>query len=385
MSTLAARAEETSPSSLRSPEVVRTIDELAIMLDRACVERALIVLAPHATEDEIVTKALDLAAQGRTLETFSDFEPNPKIEQAFAASRRAAEMNADAVIAIGGGSCLDVAKHACIGAHESVDRSTGRITGEPARLPLFAAPTTAGTGSEVTPFAAIYVDGKKVSVGHEHMRPAGAILDHRLLLSMPHVVAAAAALDALCQAVESLWATGSTDESIAHARAAGPRLARVIVPAVMDRSPEALQELQLGAHYAGRAIAISKTTASHALSYKMTTGFGVPHGIGVALTIAQVARANADVTPDDCLDERGDAWVRERVTEAASWFGTDPDGLPEAVGAMQRSLEVPSSLAEAGVPEDDLVALARSVDPVRLSNNPRLLPYALIEDMLRLC
>jgi len=307
---------------------------------------------------------------------FDGFTPNPRAEDAHCAAQVAASHGSDGVIAIGGGSCLDVAKVAAIacqtpGISEDIARGISLASAEP--VPFIAVPTPTGTGSEATHFGAIYVNGRKVSVAHEGMRPGGIILDADLHLTMPAHVAAASGLDALCQAMESLWAAGGTDESRAFARAAGPLIAGNLVSSVLDCEPEARARVMIGAHLAGQAINISKTTASHALSYQFTQRFGLDHGHAVALTIGQIAGLNAGTTDSDCNHPGGAELVAELVGEASGFLGSVVEDLPARVADLLSEIGQAPSLREAGVDRDSLKSLAVACDPVRLGNNPRRL------------
>ncbi|MCX5691614.1 MAG: iron-containing alcohol dehydrogenase, partial [Planctomycetota bacterium] len=236
-----------------------------------------------------------------------------------------------------------------------------------------AIPTTSGTGSEATHFAAIYVRGRKVSVSHPSMRPAATVMDASLHAKMPSRLAAVTGLDALCQSLESMWAVGSTDESLAYSRLGAALVAQSLVESVTTGAAASRAAMMWGTHAAGMAINISKTTAPHALSYQLTSRFGIEHGLAAALTLGHIGRANARVEEHDCGDPRGAAWVRSRVQEAAASLGATPDRLPSAVAVLLAQMHLPTCLREAGVDRQALSTLAAEVDPVRLGNNPRIL------------
>ena len=305
---------------------------------------------------------------------FDRFTPNPTSDQAAKAARTASGEGADVVIAIGGGSCHDTAKIAALAAAtpEAIDDlARGGDAGHAKPLPLIAVPTTAGTGSDATHFAAIYVEGRKISVAHPALRPAAAVLDVRLHEAMPAEIAATTGLDALAQALESTWAVGSTDASLAFAAAAGALIHRHLLPSVRDGTTLDRTAMMLAARLAGEAINISKTTAAHALSYELTQTFGVPHGLAAALTLGHVGRANARVGEDDCNDLRGPDYVRSRVHDACRLLDADPETLPQVVEALLGELNLPSTLAAIGVTGEDCHRLAQHVNTERLSNNPR--------------
>ena len=354
-----------------------TLGSLGAMLDRMKLKRVLLVVDRGAVS--ACNLAAELRAQmgDRCVGEFDGFEPNPTSDQAAAAARAMLSTNAQGVIAIGGGSCMDVGKVAALAAATGADRLVatceGAAAGEINSLPVIAIPTTSGTGSEATHFAVIYVRGRKVSVAHPSMRPAGVILDFSLHAKMPARLAAATGLDALCQSLESMWAVGSTDESLEYAKLGGALVGAHLVESVQTGSDRSREAMMWGAHAAGMAINISKTTAPHALSYQLTSRFGVPHGIAAALSLGYIGRENGAVTKDDCCDPRGTEWVRSRVSEAAATLSATCEQFPAAVGELLREVGVPSSLRAAGIDRSSISSLASHVDPVRLSNNPRRL------------
>ena len=148
-------------------------------------------------------------------------------------------------------------------------------------------PTTAGTGSEATHFAVIYVDGKKKSIASQQLLPDVVILDPQLTDNMPAYVSACSGFDALSQAIESYWSRAATPLSQLYAAMAIEVLLVELPQAVNSNSRLARDKMQMAANWAGKAINISKTTAPHAMSYVITQEFGIPHGHAVALTLGK--------------------------------------------------------------------------------------------------
>ena len=169
---------------------------------------------------------------------------------------------------------------------------------------MIAIPTTAGTGSEATHFAVVYVDGEKYSLAHPYLVPAYAVIDPLLTYSLPAGVTAASGLDAFCQAIESIWAVGATDVSHTFATEAARLAVQHLRAAVQNPTDTARAGMCRAAHLSGKAINISKTTAPHALSYVLTAEYGLAHGVAVALTLAPMLQYNAQVTAIDCADPR---------------------------------------------------------------------------------
>ncbi|MCA9298995.1 MAG: phosphonoacetaldehyde reductase [Phycisphaerales bacterium] len=354
-----------------------TVGDLASLLEPGA--RPLLVVdegARRACDDPI----RDLAPRA----TFSDFTPNPTSDQGRRAASLAREVEADVIVAFGGGSCIDVAKFAAATARRDVeDADLTRLPEDLDAVPIIAIPTTSGTGSEATHFAAIYRDGTKCSLAHPALRPVACILDVSLHRRMPPRLAACAGLDALCQACESSWAVGSTTASRLASALAMRHLVPHLVRSVRDADPDARRQVMLGAHLAGIAIDVAMTTAPHAISYQLTSRRGIPHGHAVALTFGHVARLNHAVTTDTLADPRGTAHVRERVEDLASALDTTPERLPERMRTLLIDLDLAPTLGDAGLRSGDLADIAARVDPVRLSNNPRRLTRDDLESLLR--
>lgn len=345
--------------------VAPALAELPQLLDALPARRVLLVLdrtAARASGAE--GPLLDMLAP-RLAGVFDAFTPNPTSTQALGAARVAIEHGADGVVAFGGGSALDVGKVGALAAgapDRAAELARGGASGGVAPLRVIAIPTTSGTGSDATHFAAIYVDGCKVSVAHPAIRPQAIVLDAELHMAMPRFVAATTGLDALCQATESMWAVAATPESCEHARAAQAGILTHLASSVLTGAREHREAMMHAAHRAGHAINISKTTAAHALSYQLTTCFGIAHGLAVALTLGQVARFNA-----------GADHARRRVVEACLGCGAAPEDMPARLRELLATLGLPTTLSAAGVTRESLVPMAEAADAVRLSNNPRRL------------
>ena len=222
------------------------------------------------------------------VEQFDQFEVNPKLEDVCTGVDILNNTKFDLIIAVGGGSVLDMAKLINILAVQIEDDLLLYINDSKLiskrGLPLVAIPTTSGTGSEATHFSVVYVDSVKYSLAHDLMLPNYSIVDAELSFNLSPHIAAATGMDALSQAVESYWAVKSTEESKKYAEEAIKLILPVIEDAVSgnNRSKEIMSK---AAHLSGKAINISTTTAPHAISYPITTHFGLQHGHSVALML----------------------------------------------------------------------------------------------------
>lgn len=291
------------------------------------------------------------------------------------------------ILAVGGGSVLDTAKLIAVfsaqtaAPHDIVYGGTSIATAGP---PVIAVPTTAGTGAEATHFAVVYAKGTKFSVAHESIRPRYAVVDPELTHSAPPTLTAVTGFDAFGQAIESLWSVHSTAESAAYAREALQLARDNLWRAVHAPSAAVRHAMSKAAHLAGRAINIARTTAPHALSYAMTSHFGVPHGQAVALTLGEVLAYNSRVTVDDVVDHRGAAYVRQVMAEIQGLVGgADAATAREQVAALTESVGLATRLREVGIRTPaDRELLVVEVNGQRLANNPRALPVARLREVI---
>lgn len=210
---------------------------------------------------------------------YSQISPNPKFEEiSLALDSVDISDGFKTIIAFGGGSVIDFAK-----AYKFYAKSY---------LPLIAIPTTAGTGSECTQFAVVYKNGVKTSLDESSILPNICIVDPQFLDVCPQYTKACCAMDTYCQAIESYWARKATTQSKKYAIQAISICSKYLVNAVNSNDDKALDKMMEASHLAGKAINISRTTASHALSYGISQMFDIPHGHAVALTIANLFEFN---------------------------------------------------------------------------------------------
>jgi alcohol dehydrogenase class IV len=198
--------------------------------------------------------------------------PNVEEEEIDSSSREFSTSRAGAILAIGGGSVIDLAKAILF-----------RCIRDARALPFFVvAPTTAGSGSEATQFAVVYQGRKKKSLVDPGLLPACVILDPVLTYSLSSYQAAVSGMDALSQAVESFWSKASTPESSNYAKAAIESW-NEFFPGAVENDSFARAKMLEAAYCAGQAINITRTTGPHALSYYLTAYHGLSHGHAVAL------------------------------------------------------------------------------------------------------
>lgn len=321
------------------------------------------------------------ALKGRGQVRFHEFSANPNLADVEAGIRLFRRAKADLILAVGGGSVLDMAK--LIGILSAQDSSPGDIVLGRKKIrkigaPVIAVPTTAGTGSEVTHFAVVYCGEKKYSLAHAFMQPVRALIDPELTYSLPPGITAVTGLDAFCQAVESLWSIQATTRSRAYARKAVELTLANLPAAVHQPSPAVRRNMCLAALLAGKAINLTKTTAPHALSYTMTARFGVPHGHAVALTLGPILIHNSLATAADVTPPYTVGRVREIMAEVNRLLGChDAPGAGQCITRFIESLGLPSRLSGVGIcTPADRRRIVEGVNLERLANNPRALTVA---------
>ena len=304
---------------------------------------------------------------------FSDFTPNPEISSAYAGIRLCREKKCYMIAAIGGGSPMDVAK--CVKLFYNADLNEDVTTqdAKPCDLPFLAIPTTAGSGSEATRFAVVYRDRKKLSITDDDALPDAVMLDPDTLAGLPGYQKKATLLDALCHAVESYWSVNATKESREYGREA-IRLIVANYASYVAEDPAARAPMMRASNLAGKAINIARTTAGHAMCYKLTTGYGLAHGHAAALCVDALWEWMAQ----EKLREAGSEELEETLRQLSVIITGNEAAGPSDGAAFFREL-VYNKLAmerpklRASSPEEadaELAPLAEYVNPERLKNHP---------------
>lgn len=307
------------------------------------------------------------------LTIFTDIEENPSIGTVDTAAARCRESGADIIVAIGGGSVLDAAKCvALLQKNEGSIREYLYRERKPAGrgLPLIAVPTTAGTGSEVTPFAVVTDKEKnaKPAIAYPEAFPDHAIVDPALTLSMPTAVAVSTSLDAMTQALEGFWSTRANDMTRAMAFRAIVLIFRNIEAACLDKDRDAIEKVTLGSVIGGTQMAMIGNTALHPLSYPLTLDYDLRHGLACAIYVPAFLRFNkAELGPwfDDLLTVLGFSTVEEFAL---------------AFEAKMEKLGAPTRLSTLGVTREAIPQIVRNGVGRSTDFNPRkLTPETMVE------
>ncbi|MBK8982189.1 MAG: phosphonoacetaldehyde reductase [Ignavibacteria bacterium] len=297
------------------------------------------------------------------------------------------DSDCDIVIAAGGGSVIDTAKSInIISAHdfEAEDIVTGKKKISIKGKELIAVPTTAGSGSESTHFAVVYSGIEKYSLADEFILPEIALIDPELTYSLDERITAVTGIDAFSQAAESYWSVNSNAESREYSKEALKLILKNLKKCVNEPDENARHNMSKASNLAGRAINITKTTAPHALSYAMTSHFGIPHGQAVCITLPEFLEFNYFLTDENISAGIKTDEHRNLMNELSLILGYK--NIFDAKMFMKEfidSLGLKIKLSDLGIKSaDDIKVITENVNTERLSNNPRKLSKEELERIL---
>jgi len=321
---------------------------------------------------------------------FSDFKPNPLYESVVKGVEVFRKQSCDSIIAVGGGSAMDVAKCIRIFANLPGNGEDGAwltVANAVSAIPFLAMPTTAGTGSEATRYAVVYYDGKKQSVTSESCIPEAVLMDSNALKTLPLYQKKATMCDALCHAIESFWSVNSNDESKKYSEEA---IRRILdnMDGYLANTDEGNAGMLEAAHIAGKAINITQTTAGHAMCYMLTSMYGIAHGHAAALCVNKLWPYMIDHI-QDCTDKRGEKHLETVFVELATAFKCDtPMEAADRFGDILKKLELNNISVDKGknydIDVDKAVEkLLSNVNPDRMINHPVKLSHEAMEVMYR--
>lgn len=349
---------------------IRRLPELAKELSGT---HAFIISGPSLNKMGVVKRCADsLEKAGIKCDAFTETEGNPSVETVDKATEGFLSSGADFIVALGGGSPMDVAKAVGVvakyGGSITEYEGGGKVPGE--IVPLIAIPTTAGTGSEVTAFSVItdHRRNYKLTVFSYKLIPAYAILDAELLTTAPALVAAACGIDALVHALEAYISTAASPFTDAMAEKAMELIGKNIRRYVANRGDlEAAEAMLTGSLFAGIAFSWARLGDVHAMSHPVSAFFDVPHGVANAILLPVIVEYNS------LADHGKYIKIYNYISEAP--VGKDefkPSMLSEEIRRLNAALGIPGSLSEAGVSREKFDAMAE--DAMKSGNiavNPR--------------
>lgn len=317
-----------------------------------------------------------LESVGASVAIFDSVEADPSLATVMKAVENGRSAGATGVAGFGGGSSLDVAKVAALllGSGEDIDGAWGVAQAKGPRQPLVLAPTTAGTGSEVTPVSIITVgDEEKRGVSSAIILPDIAVLDPELTLGLPPAITAATGVDAMVHAIEAYASKNANNNPLSKmlARQALQLIGASIEKAVLDgKDVEARGAMLLGSMLAGQAFANSPVAAVHALAYPIGGTFHVPHGLSNALVLPHVLCFNAPDAAHLYAEIATDAFPRLAQEEGVQGRCA---AFIEELASLSKRLGLQPRLRDVGIGEEHLKKMAADAMKQQrlLVNNPR--------------
>jgi alcohol dehydrogenase len=310
---------------------------------------------------------------------FNDFEDNPNIVDVEKGVQLFKENACDCILAIGGGSSIDMAKLIKFFTPKSkpfIGKFNNQLE-ENENIPLVAIPTTAGTGSEATHFAVLYVGLDKYSISDKLLLPNHIAIISKLHFSQTQYQKAVSGLDAFSQAIESFWSVNSTHQSREYSLQALkliiPSLPKVVYGA---ENIDEYKKMAVGAYLAGKAINIAKTTAPHAFSYYLTKRFNLPHGHAVAFFLPSFISYNFYLnSAESNLSNNSNLENLKQVL--LEYLPKNNLSLDKSISLYISSLGIQLNLIELKISKEEISLSLSSGNKERLKNNPRVFEYEL--------
>jgi alcohol dehydrogenase len=375
-----------------------SLAKLPQLAESMSVSRALIISGPNLQKMGVVQKAMDYLAQaGIRADVFTDVEANPSVETVEEAVNAFRTAGADFLVALGGGSPMDVAKAVGVVAkyggkiteYEGAHKVPGKI------IPLIAIPTTAGSGSEVTAFSVITDHSRdyKLTVFSYELLPTYAILDPMLITTAPASVAASCGIDAFIHAEEAYISTDASPFSEAMSEKAMELIGANLRRFVANRADvEAAEAMMVGSLFAGIAFSFARLGNIHAMSHPISAFFNVPHGVANAVLFPVIAEYNA--IADHGKYKKIYNYISPVPAESNAF---EPKMLVDAIRALCKDISIPENLTRAieNASGPKLVTLqeiqekipAMAADAMKSGNiavNPRTSKQSDIENLYRL-
>lgn len=296
---------------------------------------------------------------------FSEFTPNPKYESIVKGVNIFDKENCQAIIVVGGGSAIDVAK--CIKLYSKLDISKSFFNQNiiDNNIKLLVIPTTSGSGSEATKYAVVYYNDEKMSITNDSIIPNAVLFDSSTLEQLPSYQKISSMLDALCHAIESYWSVNSTVESQEFSQKALNLIVNNI-DGYLANDKTANSNMQLAAYTAGQAINITQTTAGHAMCYKLTTMYNIAHGHAAFLCVNSLFKYTYK-NLNKCIDFRGSHYLSNIIFKISNALGFN--SINSAIKFLS-DLQMKLNLCVPEPKPDDYKILVNSVNLIRLKNNP---------------
>ncbi|WP_276356263.1 iron-containing alcohol dehydrogenase [Cohnella caldifontis] len=358
-----------------APQIIAGTGSLGQLGERlqalAPVRSALIVSQPSMFRQGFIDQTQrQLEQRGISSMVIRDVMPEPTAQHIRELCDRVRGSGIDLIVGLGGGSALDVAKliSVLLTNEQDVEEMLGVDRVREPGIPTVLIPSTAGTGSEVTPNAIVTLPEQELKIGvvSRHLLPRLVVLDPLLTRELPQNHTAATGMDAFTHAIESYISTKANPISDMFALESIRLISRNILQAYRDGSDMAARErMLLGSMYGGMALTGSGTAAVHALAYPLGGKFNIPHGVANSMLLPHVMNFNKPV-------------IGERLQDVAEAMGLEgelrnADGVIRQIEQWTRELAIPQDLRSFGISGEDVPALAQAAMKVTrlMQNNPR--------------
>tara|TARA_Y100000991_G_C21974725_1_gene351545 strand:+ start:4432 stop:5535 length:1104 start_codon:yes stop_codon:yes gene_type:complete len=310
---------------------------------------------------------------------FNNFNGNPTISEVKDGINSFNSFNPDIIIAIGGGSIIDMAKLIkCLSGEKNIieDILKKNLTiKKESEIPFLVMPTTAGSGSEATHFSVIYHEKSKYSLSSAYMLPDYVILDVELVKTMPDKIAYCSLFDALSQAVESYWSKFSNKISQKYSTMSIEIILAFFDSYITNKNFQNFSKMIEASNLSGRAINITKTTAPHALSYALTSYFGVPHGNAVAILLPATLQVS--------FQKLGDKDKIKFKKLFALFKSSDLDDFCRIWLDLMRKCKLPTRGRDFGITNSDINFISKKVNLERLKGHPNKLEESDLKEIIR--
>lgn len=319
-----------------------------------------------------------LGEKGRDLFVYEDSVKTSDFDMVNGLTRFLWENQPDVVVTIGGGTVIDTAKSAAILAKNEgtvEDYLVGKKKITSGSINLIAIPTTAGTGSEVTPWAVVwdYKNNKKYSLSSLLMFPSLAIVDPSLTDELPPKITAETGIDALTQAIEAYWSKFHNPASDKYALEAVSLATEYLPCAVNSPDSKSRDMMTRASLFSGLAFSNTKTTICHSVSYPITIHWGIAHGQAVSITLPKMI----EYSLSSLGKERSDALLlaigAKTIKEA-----------PKKIKSLMESIGLATRLSELGMTENDInTIVSEGYNPDRMNNAPRIPTHSELKELLK--
>lgn len=346
-----------------------SINQINDILLRIQAKRVFIIHGNMSFEKSGARSELKTIFENFSVFEYCNFSLNPKLEDALVGQSLFIENKCDIILCVGGGSVIDMGK---LIKYMLIKNNTY------SNLKLIAVPTTAGTGSEATQFAVVYINGIKDSFESKELLPNFSIIDSDLLEGQSKYQMAVSGFDAFSQAIESMWSINSNSESLIYAEEALFLLWNNLLNAI-NGDIIAKHAISKGANLAGKAINITKTTAPHAFSYSFTSSFGLPHGHAVALFLPFFINIHKQIQVENCLDKRGVPHVINIIQRIAEIIKVDFNLIENEVINYINELGLSINFKNLNISFEDYSIAIKHVNIDRLKNNPLEISFKYFE------